>query len=104
MVDSMEFMNLFPLLDCRTVVEKTSDLIPKIELVSFNHKKKITYEKFADGSSVQVKVKDGEEFNEYAGLCAAITKRFVGGHCEVKRTLRSATRVGVPKEKGPDHD
>lgn len=74
--------------------------IPNVKFVSFNHKKKITYVKFSDGSDVQVKCKDGEEFNEYHGFCAAITKRFVGGNAAVNRVLADAVEIGKPKAEG----
>lgn len=68
--------------------------VPDIELVTFNPKKKITYVKFKDGTDVQVKCKEGEEFSEYYGLCAAITKKFYGGNAEINRILKNAKVVG----------
>lgn len=67
--------------------------VPDIELVTFNPKKRITYVRFKDGTDVQVKCKDGEEFSEYYGLCAAITKKFYGGNAEINRIIKNAKVV-----------
>lgn len=75
--------------------EKGENKMPILEKVIYNNPATIC--QWSDGTKTVVKVSDGEEFNEEAGLCACIAKKFLGSRAKVLKTVKKAYRQ-PPKE------
>ena len=76
------------------VSEKYS--LPNIKKVFFNNGHTTGW--WEDGEKTTVGCKEGEHFDEYAGLTAAICKRIYGSSAVVKQILKMCKEVQPPKK------
>lgn len=51
-----------------------------------------------DGTKTVVKCSEGEPFSEYAGFCAALTKKIFGHNNQIVRLVKNGERQGTPDE------
>lgn len=78
--------------------QRESDILPVPERVLYSGDRTIVF--WDDGDKTIVKLGDGEQFDEYAGFCAAFTKKMFGSTHKAKKFLKSVkVEQKVKKQK-----